>query len=44
MVQMQYDLLLCWFVGPGVDNPVWVPTVFPMTRDRRRTTHTAWHS
>lgn len=35
---------LRWFVGPGVDDPVWVATVFPRTRDRRRTTDMSRHS
>ena len=26
--QMQYNLLFRWFVGLGIDDPVWVPTVF----------------
>lgn len=25
MEQMQYNLLFRWFVGLGVDDPVWVP-------------------
>jgi transposase len=28
MEQMQCNLLFRWFVGLGVDDPVWVPTVF----------------
>ena len=28
MEQLQYNLLYRWFVGLGVDDPVWVPTVF----------------
>jgi hypothetical protein len=28
MEQMQYDLLPRWFVGLGIDDTVWVPTVF----------------
>jgi transposase len=27
MEQMQYNLLFRWFVGLGVDDAVWVPTV-----------------
>ena len=39
MQQMQYNLLFRWFVGLGVDDPVWVPTVFTEgTRDRLLTT------
>lgn len=34
MEQMQYNLLLRWFVGLGIDDPVWVPTVFSKNRDR----------
>jgi hypothetical protein len=33
MEQMQYNLLFRWFVGLGVDDPVWVPTVFTKNRD-----------
>jgi transposase len=36
--QMQYNLLFRWFVGLGVDDPVWVPTVFTKNRDRLLTT------
>jgi transposase len=38
MEQMQYNLLLRWFVGLGIDDPVWVPTVFTKNRDRLLTT------
>ena len=34
MEQMDYNLLFRWFVGLGVDDPVWVPTVFTKNRDR----------
>ena len=34
MEQMQYNLLFRWFVGLGIDDPVWVPTVFTKIRDR----------
>jgi transposase len=34
MDQMQYNLLFRWFVGLGVDDPVWVATVFTKNRDR----------
>jgi len=27
MEQMQYNLLFRWFMGLGIDDPVWVPTV-----------------
>jgi hypothetical protein len=35
---MQYNLLFRWFVGLGIDDPVWVPTVFTKNRDRLLTT------
>ena len=38
MEQMEYNLLFRWFVGLGVDDPVWVPTVFTKNRDRLLTT------
>ncbi|MFG6083351.1 IS5 family transposase [Paracoccus litorisediminis] len=38
MEQMQYNLLFRWFVGRGIDDPVWVPTVFTKNRDRLLTT------
>jgi transposase len=28
MEQLHYNLLYRWFVSLGVDDPVWVPTVF----------------
>ena len=34
MEQMQYNLLFRWFVGLGIDDLVWVPTVFSKNRDR----------
>ena len=34
MEQLNYNLLFRWFVGLGVDDPVWVPTVFSKNRDR----------
>jgi transposase len=34
MEQLNYNLLYRWFVGLGVDDPVWVPTVFTKNRDR----------
>src|SRR5271166_3865305 len=33
MEQLDYNLYR-WFVGLGVDEPVWVPTVFSKNRDR----------
>ena len=41
MEQMQYNLLFRWFVGLGIDDPVWVPTVFTKNRDRLLTTDMA---
>lgn len=34
MEQLDYNLLFRWFVGLGMDDPVWVPTVFTKNRDR----------
>lgn len=34
MEQLDYNLLFRWFVGLGIDEPVWVPTVFSKNRDR----------
>lgn len=34
MEQMQYNLMFRWFVGLGIDDAVWVPTVFTKNRDR----------
>jgi len=33
MEQLHYNLLYRWFVGLGVDDSVWVPTVFTKNRD-----------
>jgi transposase len=41
MEQMHYNLLFRWFVGLGIDDPVWVPTVFSKNRDRLLTTDIA---
>ena len=38
MEQMQYTLLFRWFVGPQLDDPVWVPTVSTKNQDRVLTT------
>ena len=38
MEQTQYNLMFRWFVGLGIDDPVWVPTVFTKNRDRLLTT------
>jgi transposase len=32
--QLHYKLLYRWFVGLGIDEPVWVPTVFTKNRER----------
>ena len=34
MEQMDDNLMFRWFVGLGIDDPVWVPTVFTKNRDR----------
>jgi transposase len=34
MEQLQYNLLYRWFVGLGVDDPVWDVTVFTKNRQR----------
>lgn len=34
MEQLDYNLLFRWFVGLGVDDPVWDPTTFTNNRDR----------
>src|SRR5579871_6249375 len=34
MEQLDYNLLYPWFVGLGIDEPVWVQTVFTKNRDR----------
>jgi transposase len=39
--QMHYNLLFRWFIGLGIDDPVWVPTVFTKNRDRLLTTDIA---
>ena len=36
--QMNYNLLFRWFVGLGIDDAVWVPTVLTKNRDRLLTT------
>jgi len=33
MEQLHYNLLYRWFIGLGVDDPVWVPTVFTKNRN-----------
>lgn len=34
MEQIQCNLLFRWFVGFGIDDPVWAPSVFTKNRDR----------
>ncbi len=34
MEKLDYNLLFRWFVGLGIDDQVWVPTVFSKNRDR----------
>ena len=34
MEQLDYNLLFRWFVGLGMDAPVWHPTTFTKNRDR----------
>ena len=34
MEQLQYNLLFRWFVGLGIDDPVWNPSTFSKNRDR----------
>ena len=34
MEQLNYNLLFRWFVGLGIDEPVWSPTTFTKNRDR----------
>ena len=38
MEQIQYNLMFRWFVDLGIDDPVWVLTVFTKNRDRLLTT------
>src|SRR3954449_11599263 len=34
MERLDYDLLFRWFVGLGIDDPVWDPSTFAKNRDR----------
>ena len=34
MEQLEYNLLFRWFVGLGIEEPVWDVTVFTKNRDR----------
>jgi transposase len=39
--RMEFDLLFRWFVGLGIDDPVWDRSVFSKNRDRLLTSETA---
>jgi transposase len=41
MERMDFDLLFRWFVGLGIDEPVWDHSVFSKNRDRLLTTEIA---
>src|SRR6516225_10283023 len=41
MERLQFDLLFRWFVGLGIDDPVWDHSVFSKNRDRLLTTKIA---
>jgi transposase len=41
MEQMDYNLMFRWFVGLGIDDEVWVSTVFSKNRDRLLSTDMA---
>ncbi len=41
MEQLDYNLLFRWFVGLGIDDPVWSPTTFSKNRDRLLTGNVA---
>jgi transposase len=41
MEQLMYNLLFRWFVGLGIDDEVWHPTVFTKNRDRLLVTEVA---
>jgi transposase len=41
MERIEFDLLFRWFVGLGVDDPVWDHSVFSKNRDRLLTTEIA---
>ena len=34
MEQLDHTILLRWFVGIDMDEPIWAPTVFTKNRDR----------
>jgi transposase len=39
MERIDYDLLFRWFVGLGIDDPVWNHSVFSKNRDRLMASH-----
>jgi transposase len=41
MERLDFDLLFRWFVGLGIDEPVWDATVFSKNRDRLLNTEIA---
>jgi transposase len=41
MERLDFDLLFRWFVGLGIDDPVWDASVFSKNRDRLLTTEVA---
>ena len=41
MERIDFDLLFRWFVGLGIDDPVWDATVFTKNRDRLLNTEIA---
>jgi transposase len=41
MERMDFDLLFRWFVGLGIEDPVWDHSVFSKNRDRPLTTEIA---
>ena len=43
MEQVDDNLLFRWFVGLGMDDQIWVPTVFTMNRDRLLDNGTVQH-
>ena len=34
MEEIDYSVLYRWFVGLGMDDPIWSPTTFSKNRDR----------
>ncbi len=41
MERLEFDILFRWFVGLGIDDPVWDASVFSKNRDRLLTTEVA---